>query len=79
MNKNKIVWKDGLPCINLGPDEVPRFGPPIPSDMWPEPPLYEIWEFKIEFLQPDFTSLQNQKDQEFFEDLLKELEEFFER
>ena len=95
MNKNTIVWKEGIPCINLdeqpvylrnagtqharGPDEVPRFGPQRPPirGIWPTPDFDEMWEFKIEFLQPDFTSLQKQKDQNFFEALLKELEELF--
>lgn len=88
MTKNKIIWKDGIPCIVL--DEHPvylmfpghgKIAPPIPSDIGRpirgHPFFNEILKFKIEFLQPDFTSLQNQKERINLEDILKELEEFF--
>ena len=96
MTKNKIVWKDGIPCIvldeqpvylmfpghtGIAPPRPSKIAPPIPSDIGRpirgQPFFDEVWEFKIEFLQPDFTSLQDEKDQKFFEDILKELEEFF--
>jgi len=100
MTKNKIIWKDGIPCIALdaGAQHFIGIAPPIPSDIGRpirgskrfEPGIYEnigpqrppflneVWEFKIEFLPPDFTSLQEQKELLNFEDILKDLEEFFE-
>ena len=87
--KNKIVWIDGIPCIDIGPDfyprigpgrhpsiwpgRPPRLGPPIPSKLLP-PGVHEMWEF----LQPkDFTSIQKNKEKNYLEQILKDLEELF--
>jgi len=84
MTKNKIIWKDGIPCIALdaGAQHFIGIAPPIPSDIGRpirgQPFFNEVWQFKIEFLPPDFTSLQEQKELLNFEDILKDLEEFFE-
>ena len=69
--KPDIIWVDGMPCINLD-------GEGIGSRPFPQPIPFEFVQFDIFFpIRNNFTDLQNLKERENLQDILKELEKIF--